>query len=405
MHVSTSFPLMAFTAFSGFTVSAVNQGQAQGQGSDKGKKNGRRVGKLGNKTSASASKAICGTGVDIQLFEGDALLSFSASGRGCRSGKVFAGSTGDGKKQVTLVPGEIGTSTFAASVTDVETGAVYSISPDGSGEMTVVERYQDDYGEELDPVDSLSPFERKLLDESYLDNSDNIDREVVRLPSGVRGKAVANQFKDFGDRYLTEQQGERDLQVLTEIDILVVWTANAECRHSGYARGCTHTATTEQNVRLLINLAISETNVAFNESGVFIKLNLVSANRVNYSETSTSAFNNALNDITNGKIDNVHGDRTKYGADMVAMIIDDPQYCGMAWLGPNKDYMYSVSGYSCATGYFSFGHEAAHNLVSLLFAGCYYYQRCLDFDISTLRSHYMFLVPFHFLNLFTGSPS
>jgi len=48
--------------------------------------------------------------------------------------------------------------------------------------------------------------------------------------------------------------------------------------------------------------------------------------------------------------------------DFVALIIHDSQYCGIAFLGPRVDLMYSVTAWNCATGYFSFGHEIGHNM-------------------------------------------
>ena len=47
---------------------------------------------------------------------------------------------------------------------------------------------------------------------------------------------------------------------------------------------------------------------------------------------------------------------------MVAMLIDDSQYCGIAYVGPSKDWMFSVTAWFCATGYYTFGHELGHNL-------------------------------------------
>lgn len=49
---------------------------------------------------------------------------------------------------------------------------------------------------------------------------------------------------------------------------------------------------------------------------------------------------------------------------MVALIIDDPKYCGIAYTSTNIDNMFSVTKWSCATGYYSFGHELGHNMVS-----------------------------------------
>ena len=43
--------------------------------------------------------------------------------------------------------------------------------------------------------------------------------------------------------------------------------------------------------------------------------------------------------------------------------LGDPNSCGIAWSGsPSSAYLFSVSQYDCATGYFSFGHEIGHNL-------------------------------------------
>jgi len=61
-------------------------------------------------------------------------------------------------------------------------------------------------------------------------------------------------------------------------------------------------------------------------------------------------------------MDDVHTKRELYGADIVAMIIDDSEYCGKAWLGPRESLMFSVvTDWNCVTGYFSFGHEIGHN--------------------------------------------
>jgi Metallo-peptidase family M12B Reprolysin-like len=36
--------------------------------------------------------------------------------------------------------------------------------------------------------------------------------------------------------------------------------------------------------------------------------------------------------------------------------------CGIAWINPSIDSMFAVTQYSCATGYYTFGHELGHNL-------------------------------------------
>ena len=155
------------------------------------------------------------------------------------------------------------------------------------------------------------------------------------------------------------------------IDVMVVWTENAECKKSGLTVGCVLTATTENNMRGLIDLAVAETNTAYDLSGVTTQRRLVHAYRdPNYVEDTSDAFYAALSSITStndGVMDDVHIKRNTYGADIVAMIIDDPQYCGMAYLGPSIDLMFSVTAWNCATGYYSFGHEIGHNMVCSLF--------------------------------------
>ncbi len=153
------------------------------------------------------------------------------------------------------------------------------------------------------------------------------------------------------------------------IDVMVVWTKRAECKKSGLAAGCTPTSTTENNMRGLIDLAIAETNTAYHFSGVTAQLRLVHAYREpNYVEEAANAFGSALSSIrgkTDGVLDNVHTNRDIYGADIVAMIIDDREYCGMSYLGPRSDLMFSVTAWNCATGFYSFGHAVGSNMVCL----------------------------------------
>merc|ERR1719330_1266882 len=61
-------------------------------------------------------------------------------------------------------------------------------------------------------------------------------------------------------------------------------------------------------------------------------------------------------------MDDVYPKRDHYGADVVAMIIEGGGYCGTAYMGPDKDYMFSVTARDCATGHYTFGHEIGHNL-------------------------------------------
>lgn len=283
------------------------------------------------------------------------------------TGKVYSGSTEDGNCHVILVPsvgnikGNAADTAFAASVNCDDTGAVYQIGLDANGTMTVVERLQEDYGPELDPPNEMPTGERTLLEVQF-------DAAEAHATSGLRGKA-ANQLRDLSDRFLAENHGDhdhRDLQSKVVIDALVLWTPNAECRNAGLNRGCARTWMTSLAMTNLVNQAVAQTNVAFSNSGVNVQLNLVHTQSSTYAEASTNGFGAALVDITaqnDGKLDEAHALRALYGADIVALLIDDPGLCGLAYLGPRVDLMFSVTAWNCVGGY-TFAHEIAHNFVS-----------------------------------------
>ena len=131
------------------------------------------------------------------------------------------------------------------------------------------------------------------------------------LPTSLRG---VNHRDD--SRQLFDNAGGN-------IDVMVVWTKAAECRKAGLATTCTVSATTENLMRGLIDLAITETNTAYQLSGILTTLRLVHAYRdPDYIEKG--AFDQYLYDVTgktDGFMDSVHGKRTLYGADAVHMIV------------------------------------------------------------------------------------
>jgi hypothetical protein len=142
------------------------------------------------------------------------------------------------------------------------------------------------------------------------------------------------------------------------IDVLVVYTPAARTLAGGTA-----------GIEAEIELAVSETNSAYANSGITQRLNLVHTAETNYTEGSE--FSDALYDVTNtsdGKMDEVHTLRDTYCADEVVLIVGGAAtYCGVAWV---MNYVYSgfethafaVVHLNCATGYYSFGHELGHNM-------------------------------------------
>ena len=146
----------------------------------------------------------------------------------------------------------------------------------------------------------------------------------------------------------------------SNLDVMVVWTKKAECKRSGLQENCTPTGQTEATMRTLINLAVEETNAAYQASGVDTEIYLAHAYR--HPTHVEQSFEDSLTGLRLGTVPGVSKNREKYGADIVALLIDDDEYCGMAYTGPRIDRMFSVTSWNCATGYYSFGHEIGHNL-------------------------------------------
>ena len=105
---------------------------------------------------------------------------------------------------------------------------------------------------------------------------------------------------------------------------------------------------------------VFETNTAFDNSGVSAELRLVHAYREEtYDESAgASAALEAITFTTDGEMDDVHAKRAEVGADLVALIGSDftsMGLCGVAWLGPSVNWMFSVTDWSCATGEITHG--------------------------------------------------
>ncbi len=143
------------------------------------------------------------------------------------------------------------------------------------------------------------------------------------------------------------------------IDVIVFWTPAAQAAAGGLSQ-----------IQSNIDLAITLTNNAYRNSGIAQRVRLVNKQSVAYTENTSGsgAFDNALTAITNGTITGTATARNTYGADEVVLVIEDNQYCGLAWLpgsisSGNSGLGFAVvGGGSCLTSNFSFGHELGHNM-------------------------------------------
>jgi hypothetical protein len=110
----------------------------------------------------------------------------------------------------------------------------------------------------------------------------------------------------------------------------------------------------------MVNLAIAETNQGYRVSRVDIHMELAGWYPSDYVEQD---FDTDLDTFTNGTglLAGFHAIRDSIAADVGVLIINDPQYCGLGWLNADAGHAFSAVHHSCATGYYSFGHEIGHN--------------------------------------------
>jgi hypothetical protein len=221
---------------------------------------------------------------------------------GNESNNYMHGENGNGSSiDVMEFPGGV-----FASINNVEDGNVIQIGVDGDGTPFADVIYE--FPPEIEPHQFENVTDRNL---ATLNRKNENTREFYSAYS-------------FASRRMNDD--------IVSIDVMVVWTKKAECRNSKLSSSCSPTSTTSNNMIGRVNLAVQETNTAFQLSGVNTRLNLVHGYLDNsYVESSADAFWEALKDVTyenDGKLDDVHTKRAQYGADVVAMLIDDSQYCG-----------------------------------------------------------------------------
>jgi len=142
------------------------------------------------------------------------------------------------------------------------------------------------------------------------------------------------------------------------IDVMVVYTATTRAAAGGTAA-----------IEALINLAITETNQSYANSGIIQRLRLVRTEEVAYAETGDLyADLDCISNTADGCLDGIHALRDAHGADLVSLWVENGgAYCGLAWFMSSVSTSFAPNGFStvarsCATGYYSFGHELGHNM-------------------------------------------
>jgi hypothetical protein len=196
-------------------------------------------------------------------------------------------------------------------------------------------------------VYSIEPLGNGLHAVSRIDQHGYPSEHTPDNPSGALSDALDAAVMSKPGTGTTE--GTVGTSALTTINVLVVHTAAA--------------ASATSNIGSLIQLAVDETNQSYVNSGININMTRVHTAQVSYSETgkSFSTHVNNLKGTTDGQMDNVHTLRNTYAADVVVLIVNDSEACGIAAaIKATATTAFAVAHYSCITGYYSFAHEVGH---------------------------------------------
>ena len=134
------------------------------------------------------------------------------------------------------------------------------------------------------------------------------------------------------------------------IDVIVAYTKKAAGNYSDVKRE-------------LVDLAIEEANESFRQSGIaHVKVRLVHAYQTDYVEEGTH-FDHVWRfaDKGDGYMEEIHGLRDKYRADIAILVVDDPKGCGLATrVRADADEAFAVVHYACAAANYTLAHEIGH---------------------------------------------
>ncbi|MGI9246457.1 MAG: M12 family metallo-peptidase, partial [Steroidobacteraceae bacterium] len=137
-------------------------------------------------------------------------------------------------------------------------------------------------------------------------------------------------------------------------DLLVVYTPAARQRYGQAA------------LESMIQNAVQAANQAYRNSGVAVSLSLVGLQEVVYQETGD--MKSTLKDFQgrgDGKLEDVHALRDRLGADIVTLVGEDADSCGIAWSMRGESAAgaataYNVVNAGCLSNQ-SLAHEVGHN--------------------------------------------
>jgi hypothetical protein len=237
-------------------------------------------------------------------------------------------------------------------------GRIYSIRHMGGEMHAVVEMGEDRMPDEHAPMPArMRNNDPNLRDDPLVQQGDaSVLRPVtagMSPPTPLQGKrqqpklAAANIGKAAAPAKTKAAPHGKDIV----IDVLVAYTKKTASNYADVKRE-------------LVDLAIEEGNESFRMSNLGnIKLRLVHAYQTDYVEDNAEHFDHLYRmvDKGDGYMEEVHGLRDKYHADVVVLIVDDPSGCGLATrVFADANDAFAVVHHECAATSYSLAHEIGH---------------------------------------------
>lgn len=152
----------------------------------------------------------------------------------------------------------------------------------------------------------------------------------------------------------TRNDQDTPLASLPVVDMLVAYTPAARTKVGGTSA-----------MLALIQMGIADTNTAFTNSGVRMRVRLAGTLALAQNETTSwSGDLSALRRNGDGRWDEVHAERARLGADQVTLIgayINGSGTAGIGYVGATLSYAFAIVK-SNAFGGYTFTHELGHNI-------------------------------------------
>jgi Metallo-peptidase family M12 len=228
-------------------------------------------------------------------------------------------------------------------------GRFYSIRHMGGEMHAVVEMSDERMPEEHAPISArLRANDPNLRDDPLLREGDA--SKLRPLTGGMRRplRGKMDQQQPSSKKASANPGATRGDVV---IDVIVAYTKKAASYYADVKRE-------------LVDLAIEEANESFRISGLgHVRLRLVHVYETNYEEDDAEHFQHVwrLADRGDGYMEEVHGLRDKYRADVGVLIVDDASGCGLATrVYADEEEPFAVVHHECAATSYSVAHEIGH---------------------------------------------